>query len=127
MLRSARVGRLVVIALHREGEGYWLSDTVRVHLPNQPSHPSLCTHSVCPPLTLRLPCLLLHAYHSPQVWLELDGIIRAVTAIQRANGYVDNDSMPLPLQLLGLMPPPPQHGWPGSFALQVTTLSTCRV
>lgn len=48
-----------------------------------------------------------------QVWLELDAMLRAIA---RLSG--EEDAMPAPIQLLGLMPPPPQAGWPDNFGLQ---------
>ena len=48
-----------------------------------------------------------------QVWLEVDALLRGI-ALRSG----DADAMPAPIQLLGLMPPPPEGGWPESFALQ---------
>ena len=45
-----------------------------------------------------------------QLWLELDAFLRAIAA---RNGGV----MPVPAQLLSLLPPPPAAGWPGVFRL----------
>ena len=45
-----------------------------------------------------------------QVWLELDAFLRAV-AVRRSGG------MPVPSQLLSLLPPPPAAGWPDEFVL----------
>ena len=44
-----------------------------------------------------------------QTWLELDAFLRA---IEKRNG-----ALPVPAQLLGLLPPPPRAGWPSEFAL----------
>ena len=45
-----------------------------------------------------------------QVWLELDAFLRAV-AKRRGGG------MPVPAQILSLLPPPPSAGWPKEFVL----------
>jgi hypothetical protein len=47
-----------------------------------------------------------------QVWLELDALLRAI-----ASRLPPGRPAPVPSQLLGLLPPPPDAGWPDSFAL----------
>jgi hypothetical protein len=44
-----------------------------------------------------------------QVWLELDNFLRRIA---------ENGRMPVPKQLLCLLPPPPAAGWPPSFVLK---------
>lgn len=48
-----------------------------------------------------------------QVWLELDLLLRGIASLDD-----DADAMPVPTQLLGLLPPAPQEGWPSAFVLQ---------
>ena len=52
--------------------------------------------------------LLLLEY---QVWIELDNLLRALTKARGPAG-----TTPVPSQLLGLLPPPPEGGWPKAFA-----------
>mmetsp|Transcript_5982 Transcript_5982/g.19956 ORF Transcript_5982/g.19956 Transcript_5982/m.19956 type:complete len:143 (-) Transcript_5982:94-522(-) len=47
-----------------------------------------------------------------RVWTELDGLLRDIEG-QRG-------PVPVPSQLLGLMPPAPEAGWPDSFRLGVS-------
>ena len=50
-----------------------------------------------------------------QVWLELDGFLRRFAA-NRAT-LIGGTGAPAPKQLLGLLPPPPESGWPDDFML----------
>ena len=45
-----------------------------------------------------------------QVWLELDAILRAIAAKKKG-------ALPVPSQLMSLMPEPPKAGWPDEFVL----------
>lgn len=47
-----------------------------------------------------------------QLWLELDHFLRRVAAMQGSDGR-----LPVPRQLLCLLPPPPETGWPEGFVL----------
>ena len=44
------------------------------------------------------------------VWLELDELLRALARARAPSG-----TAPVPSQLLGLLPPPPEGGWPEEF------------
>ena len=50
-----------------------------------------------------------------QLWLELDAFLRAIATRS-------GKQMPVPSQLLSLLPPPPRAGWPPEFALDMYTL-----
>ena len=45
-----------------------------------------------------------------QVWLELDLLLRTLAALRGPA-----NKSPVPSQLLGLLPPPPEGGWPARF------------
>lgn len=45
-----------------------------------------------------------------QVWLELDNLLRSLAKLRGPTG-----TTPVPSQLLGLLPPPPEGGWPKEF------------
>ena len=45
-----------------------------------------------------------------QLWVELDGLLRALASARGPSGKT-----PVPSQLLGLLPPPPAAGWPKDF------------
>ena len=49
-----------------------------------------------------------------QLWLEFDAFLRAI-ATRNGKGAA---AMPVPSQLLSLMPPPPRAGWPAEFKLE---------
>ena len=52
----------------------------------------------------------LEEFQQVQVWLELDELLRTL-------GRSSPASVPVPSQILGLLPPPPAGGWPDAFAL----------
>lgn len=49
-----------------------------------------------------------------RVWVELDALIRNLAVVTADQGR----SMPVPTQLLHLLPPPPPLGWPEAFAFK---------
>ena len=50
-----------------------------------------------------------------QVWLEFDDLLVALRAA------TSRGSVPVPSQLLGLLPPAPPGGWPAGFELAAAT------
>lgn len=54
-----------------------------------------------------------------QVWLELDHMLQAIRAIVAEPDGLPSRStkLPVPTQLLALLPPPPEGGWPEDFQL----------
>ena len=48
-----------------------------------------------------------------QCWIELDDLLQVLRALTVQTG----STVPVPSQLLGLLPPPPSSGWPAGFEL----------
>ena len=49
-----------------------------------------------------------------QVWLEIDDMLQTLATVSK---QYSQPSLPVPSQMLGLLPPPPAAGWPPTFEL----------